>query len=627
MPQSGQITPKWLHPHVETYINDNTEFQDTTSTPDEPIRGLFVFTSAKGRDNVVLDHVKPEDWIEEFGTPDFKRYGQPNLMPYNSLSTGVVQAYSMRVMPDNATYANLVILAKVKVDKTDAANPKMIVRFTAEYHNNISDKSEIGALTELMRSVDPDADGFVTYPLAAFYAQGRGDYGNNLRVRLLTSVLTDKSSDFKNYRFEVYELLNGKLSFKDVPYVGTFLPDALVSNKSTFLEDVINDIDDGSTKVNAIVFGDTWEAIYNLYKKEVDPTTVATLETFDLLNGLIKSTSSSLKGISYDFNHADYTALDNPAGVTLSGGDDGSFKYEPTDPQKTKDREDAINAMYKKAFEGKLDRAVLSKRRTPSEFILDAGYDDEVKKELVAAITTRRDAYGFVDAGIINTAAEAISWGDDMEALGDWAYSKEIHHYKTRDTFSGKVIPVTITYLYSTLLPLHLKNVGKHIPFVGEDYTTLVGHVKGSLLPAIDADDEETKEELYLRRLNYYHAIDARTFVRGTQSTSQNIFSDLSEENNVHVLLEIKRKIEARVASVAYQFSEAEERARFKEDAKRMIEPYLGVQVRSGDVDFRMTPWEEERSILHCYVELVFRTINKRGIVEIDINRRVTVAG
>ncbi|MNC76238.1 hypothetical protein D3C75_1279160 [compost metagenome] len=58
-----------------------------------------------------------------------------------------------------------------------------------------------------------------------------------------------------------------------------------------------------------------------------------------------------------------------------------------------------------------------------------------------------------------------------------------------------------------------------------------------------------------------------------------------------------------------------------------MIEPYLGVQVRSGDVDFRMTPWEEERSILHCYVELVFRTINKRGIVEIDINRRVTVAG
>lgn len=621
MPQSAQIIPELLHPHVMTVINDNTEFQEQTAPAEDPIRSLFIITSGKGRDGVILDHATDQAWVEEFGKPNFAQFGQPGLNAYNALSTKVLQAWTLRVMPEDATYSNIAIVAKVKVDDTDPANKKMVVRFEASYHDGVKDKTEFDVLVRLLRTEDPDVDGFVTYPLLSAYNLGRGVYGNNHRIRLVSAIQADRDNEFKNFRLEVYEL-DGTLKAKGLPLNGTFLPESREGNKSLFLEDVVNDNDTGSSKINIVVVNESWEEIFELYKTEIDPTTTQTLETFDLFYGKTKD-GIALKGIEFDSSHADYAALDNPAGLPLSGGDDGSLTYTPNDKAQLAVREEAINELYGKAFRGEIDRSVLSKRRTPCEFILDAGYSNEVKTDFINMLVKRGDAKGYVDAGIINTLEEAIDWGEQMKPFGDRIYSKEIHHYKTRDPFSGKFIPVTITYLYATLLPLHLKNVGNEIPFVGEDYTKLLNAAKGSIRPMIDADDTEAKEQLYLLRLNYYQAIDGNTYVRGTQSTSQNIWSDLSEDNNMFVMLELKRKIENMVASLAYDFAEAEERARFKDDAKRLIEPYRGIKCRSAEVDFNMNAWEEERSILHCYLSVVFRTINKRGIVEIDINKRV----
>lgn len=625
MPQNSQIIPEYRHPHVMTVINDNTEFQETSLPVDEPVRALAVFTSSKGRDGVVLNHTNEAAWVEEYGKPNFAQFGQPGYNAYNTLSTRVAKVWSMRVMPDDASYSNLVLVAKVKVDATDPANKKLVVRFEAVHHTAVTDKNEFEDLTHLLRDENPDVDGFETYPLFVIYNLGRGAYGNNHRVRLVSALQADKDSDYKNYRLEVYEL-EGTLNPKGTPLTGTFVPDSLEGNVSVFLEDVINDTDTGSSKVNMKFVYESLLTIFNKYKTDVDPLTTATLETFDIMAGKDKVTGTALKGIQFDTSHADYAAMDDPAGLPLEGGNDGTLTYDPLDKVKLAAREDKINELYGKAFRGEFERSVLSKRRTPCEFILDAGYADEVKKDLVALFTQRTDAKGYLDAGIINTVAEAVAWGEQMKPLGDRLYSKEIHHYKTRDPFSGKMIPVTITFFLATALPLHLKNVGNHIPFVGEDYAKLLGAAKGTLRPLIDADDSVAKEQLYDLRLNYFQSIDENTYVRGTQSTSQNIWSDLSEDNNMFVLLEIKRKVENMVSRLSYDFAEAEERARFKDDADRLIAPYRGIKLRSAEVDFGMNAWEEERSILHCYLSIVFRTINKRGIVEIDINKRVSVS-
>jgi hypothetical protein len=238
-------------------------------------------------------------------------------------------------------------------------------------------------------------------------------------------------------------------------------------------------------------------------------------------------------------------------------------------------------------------------------------------------MTKRYDAFAYIDGGILNNVDGATAWGESVTGLADRVFSKEFQHFKIRDPFSGKAIPVTMTFLYARALPAHFNGPGRHIPFVGSQYASLTGAIKNTLKPVIDADDLDIKEQLYDLRLNYFQSLSEDTYVRGTQTTSQNIWSDLSEENNMHTLLEVKRKIETLVSSLAYNFSEATERARFTSDAQRLLAPDAGIKYREANVVFNMNAWEEERSILHCYLDMTFRTISKRAIIEIDINKRV----
>jgi hypothetical protein len=77
------------------------------------------------------------------------------------------------------------------------------------------------------------------------------------------------------------------------------------------------------------------------------------------------------------------------------------------------------------------------------------------------------------------------------------------------------------------------------------------------------------------------------------------------------------------VGGLSYNFANKAERIRFTETAQRLINPFVGTKIAEGVVEFQMSPWEEERSILHCYLGVKYRTLGKRGIIEIDINKRV----
>ena len=75
------------------------------------------------------------------------------------------------------------------------------------------------------------------------------------------------------------------------------------------------------------------------------------------------------------------------------------------------------------------------------------------------------------------------------------------------------------------------------------------------------------------------------------------------------------------VSSLAYNFSEAEDRKLFTESADRLLSQYRGM-CQSAKVRFEATQFEEQRSAIHCYLDVVFKGIIKSGIIEIDINPR-----
>ena len=522
-------------------------------------------------------------------------------------------------------------------------------------------------LFDLVAAPNVDDDGYHVYPILAINAAGRGAYGNTLRFRFSSNILRDKDNDFKNYVFEVLDS-DGGLSKVESHQVCLY-PDALDGSTALNIDSVVNDPSSGSTRFEVTPLDDNIEAVYNLYKEKAGDNAVDYAE-FDMIWGKTKITNVPLTGYSIESGSI---GLDKVDGLVLSNGDDGAFSttapvatktvadnvaklaltttdvalydivkledsglmYKLTDVTNienengwtliTYDRKAAIDAEYIRAFSGEspYDTAILSKRRTPVELIFDANYSAEVKMALLNLVINKRtDTRVFIDGGILNTTAQAIAWAESMASIGTYNISKECQHYKMRDPFNSKTITVTTTAFLADELPTHYMTYGNHIPFVGSIYSTLTGYIKNSVKPIVDADDYDTKESLYTNRVNFFETIAEDSYIRGVQGTADPDWSDLSEENNVNVLLEMKRKLEDLVVSLTYNFANAEERMEFTDRAKRMFESYSGRKVRSFDVSFAMSEYEVERSILHCYLSVVFRTMAKRGIIEIDINKR-----
>lgn len=616
MPREGQLIPKYWHPHVETYINDNTVFTQKTEELTSVVDAMFIFFSPKGRDNKIIKISSLSDFLDEYGTPNMN-YGQACYMPYAKLSGGT-PCYCMRVTDTNSSYANVVISAKVKWNSdTSALDIKYVAETIPTLKSLDAVSSEMDTLTT--KGSKPDSEQYLTYPLFCFYSTGKGDYGNDFRVRMTPDNNGDRSNEYKNYTVELSTASSGMRKIgvfsRAMMYVN-----GIVGTKSYFLDDLINDEDEGSTKINVYTDVNNFEKILKVYNTNSENPDLIP-ETADILFGKNKlGVAISDINISTEQGSTVGTviSLDDVNGIPLESGDNGNFG-PGVDPST---KEKAIEDGYLAAFGGKLDKGVLSTRRFPVRYFYDANYSENVKSALIALVNKREDCQLYLDAGIQPSTEAILTWAEQLKGKRGRLISTECQHYDIKDPFTGKRITMTTTYFLASIMSRVLEENGLNTAITGEAYAKLSGHIKNSLYPIIDADDKEVKEKLYNLKVNYFEAIGENSFIRATQSTSQEINSDLSEENNMRVTLDIKRNLEAMNLSKIYNLAEPEDRKLFKEAADRLIAEYRGM-CRDAQVDFAMNSYEEERSILHCYLSIVFKSMVKVGIIEIDINPRV----
>lgn len=341
------------------------------------------------------------------------------------------------------------------------------------------------------------------------------------------------------------------------------------------------------------------------------------ISTWDMF-GYNRFTKSDDEFIVFDGGKEKITIMDIE-GVNLSSGSDGSFG-ENVDKAT---REAAIEEAYIEAFQGGTDKKIKSTRRAPVELILDAAHSVEIKKAMVSLALQRMDAMVKLDSGLLQSVNDLYDLGIALSSINTFMATKDTGMMKILDPITGKQIPASITLWMAQAIPLHYYNYGNHQAMAGERFATLSGYVKNSIRPEIDADDLEIKEKLCVDyQMNYIEALDEDTYIRGNQITSQQFTSDLSEENNVLVLLEIKRKIERLAGRRRFMFSEAEDLRKFQESCDTIFSSYRGTKCRSIEIRVEMTKWEETRYIVHVYLEVVFRTFQKRAIIEIDVNPR-----
>ena len=88
------------------------------------------------------------------------------------------------------------------------------------------------------------------------------------------------------------------------------------------------------------------------------------------------------------------------------------------------------------------------------------------------------------------------------------------------------------------------------------------------------------------------------------------------------VTLEIKSIAEKETISRRYNFAEPSDRHLFSEVLNERIR-HVKNMVRNVEVFYDMSAEEEAKQIIHCYIEVVFRTLAKSSIVEINVNGRV----
>lgn len=651
MAQTVQIVPQYLHSHAATYINDYTEFDNSVNVQsDDSVKFLAVFMGPQGIDNTLIKVEDSKTFENIFGKSNYNLYGQPMMMPEAELQTGNASCWCMRVMPEDAVYANSVLSVYYKAD-VDAKKFRLKYKAKSLTGDSAVTSADDMAVKGLILDGEPaegsdeyvDADGYTQLPLVTFRASGRGEYGNNLRWRISRNKDYEADYQIKIFSFETLSATNGisQLAY----YPGSIVYSAKY-DQTLLINDVIDDADTGKPPMDVKVYEDNVELLYEAYVEflkavaEANPDVTVTVpddDEFDPFFGLgvavddadpyisfTKMLDDSVDTIVDGYDEADYSTdsdiiqIDNVEGTSMAGGSDGAFASTDADA-----RDAAIAKAYTNAFNGTYDKTILANKRSRVDAMLDANYPYEVKKVFADLALYRNDCLCFLDCGLVQSFSKTQQEKllDDYSIFNTRGLSKNPQWYTIRNPYTKKKHPVTVTYFFAQQYANHITENGNHVPFVNS-YCQLSGHVKNSLQPCIDESEMDLKEWLYVNRFNYFEAIGENQFQRRCQNTAQVANSDLMEENNMAVLFEMKHILEVDASENLYNFANAEDRKRFTEYETAKFAPWVGRKLYSFDISFQMNEWEAERSILHCYVSVQFRTLNKRTIIEIDVNKR-----
>lgn len=502
MPQSVQIVPKHTHPYVEVVVNDNTEYNlDDTITDNEVLSYsyLAVFPSEKGVDNKLVSTEGLKSLYSRYGYSNFKLYGQAMLNAENILSQSNTKVWTMRVTPDDATYANSILSLWYKVDKAKKkfrikATVKSLSKFNesgavvSDTEKILADRdSLIGKGKELDGSpvggVYVDAEGYTQVPIAVFTAAGRGVYGNSFKWRISRDEDYEKEYGFKLYRFECYDTDSG-MSMNGL-YTASFVSSSKTRDLC-FINDVLEDAGIEKTPGHIHVFEENFENLYEAYvdflndlMKE-DPSLdieIPDMDCFDpifgkkMANVRVKITPDDeyikiikLKTDEIDENEEDgeghkvydmddYTSIfsDDPTkensivvsdvtGIGFYGGHDGAFTVDKKNDPDGKKRQDAIDAELVKAFSGSKDRTILSARRIPVEALFDANFSLSVKKALVKLALFRNDAICYLDTNLLDTLTNT----DIKKLESDFAFIDDFEN--DFDPFNPYLISANLHY-------------------------------------------------------------------------------------------------------------------------------------------------------------------------------------
>ena len=268
MAQTTQIVPKFSFPYIETVVNDYTEVVDVPieDAVDSSFKQVYVITAAKGIDNTWVKKSSYDSAVKTFGESNFAKYGQPYMQALNVLKNNTdIEVYLIRVIPENAKYANAIISILYKADDTSvqASDRKFRIKLEATSYEDVNNEAAYKALLNDGFNTF-DAEGFKKVPFMAHRYSGRGTCGNKFSVRCSQASAYEKEYGIKLYDFEIMNYENGLV--KDYDYVGSLVSSAKYNESTTTqINDLLADAETGLPPVDVFVLEDRIQIVYDAY--------------------------------------------------------------------------------------------------------------------------------------------------------------------------------------------------------------------------------------------------------------------------------------------------------------------------------------------------------------------------
>lgn len=654
----ADLSLNYEHPYITVIVQDNTVRYDesTVAVESKDFNGIQVGFFPDGRDGQLLYYTSVDAAINELGSPNYKTHGQAGYNVVNALGTNRCGMYVLNLAADDATIANIVWMVKARIatggetqlpggedgdtngisllaakSGDDYLDTKMYVSFEATHIEGATTEAELRAKLAELYSSELDDEGNMRFPLMMFWRLGKGQSGNNTRIRMSDTTEYDYEPTIHQYQVQVIQPSKTGLAIverKDGVFDDTALDIYNTDNPSLFIEEVINDIEFGSTKVNMVFDMDSYESLLAMYNA-VHTKDTKTVGTFDVLFGkLLTGVEDENLVISDDGSGAGLFSVE---GLRLEGGTDGSLAG-PNADQVKKD-------LLIRAFNGDIDARIKSRFSTPADFTLDANYDNDVKRAMVGLATRRMyDCMTYLDSGLLETNTEVINWAKSIYDVYGYNVIKESGCYKFRDlNYTGKIIPMAITHYLAKALPNHMAVYGLSAPFA-KDLARLSSKpvanqpssssidaiapdfVKGTFRPVIDPDSDEIKKEYRKYGVNCYETVDFYTVQRADGITSCREKCDRMLEFNEYVVHRAIKIAYGIMNPKIFKVGEEDDRVRYEKHAKQEIEYQLGDVVRSCEAKFIITASDEKKSLMRLQLRLVLKRVITNGAVIIILD-------
>ena len=279
---NARIIPYYAHPHVFTVIKDNTQYDETTATPVEeqlPYSVAVVAGADQGIDNKFIRLRSLNEKTQIFGVGNFSKYGQASLQA-DFLFNGSTNVWFCRVLPDDATYSNVIFMISYREGKEydDLGQETGLKRMEVKFSTNFATKPYLTegatdddaikqAANDLAQTTADPTTGYKTIPLFYVRSIGRGSYGDNYAVKITRDSDAEKEYETKMYKWSLIQ--KGSVSRIINEFAGS-LYQVTRDSLSTLISDVLDMIDTGKCPISIYPFEESFDTLYDFYQDIVD---------------------------------------------------------------------------------------------------------------------------------------------------------------------------------------------------------------------------------------------------------------------------------------------------------------------------------------------------------------------